>query len=87
MPSFIETPLLEANTSGTNHSVRDTVVGAGLEITPVVEVAEAAWAAVHGKQTHVVVGKTARRVKFMTRWLPGMARRGLARQPGKGGTR
>ena len=83
MPSFIETPLLEANTSGTNHSVRDTVIGAGLEITPVAEVAEAAWAAVHGKQTHVVVGKTARRVKFMTRWLPGLARRGLARQLGK----
>ena len=83
MPSFIDTPLLEENTSGTNHSVRDTVIGAGLEITPVAEVAEAAWAAVHGKQTHVVVGKTARRVKFMTRWLPGMARRGLARQLGK----
>ena len=86
MPSFIDTPLLEANTSGTNHSVRDTVIGAGLEITPVVEVAEAAWAAVHGKQTHVAVGKTARRVKFMTRWLPGLARRGLARQAGQGAT-
>jgi NADP-dependent 3-hydroxy acid dehydrogenase YdfG len=79
MPSFIDTPLLDANTSGTNQSVRDGVIGAGLEITPVEQVAEAAWNAVHGNQTHVVVGKTARRVKFLTRWAPGFARRGLGR--------
>lgn len=80
MPSFIDTPLLEANTSGTNQSVRDGVLESGLEITPVVAVAQAAWDAVHGNQTHVVVGKTAKRLKFLTRWMPGVARRGLGRQ-------
>ena len=80
MPSFIDTPLLEANTSGTNQSVRDGVLESGLEITPVSAVAQAAWDAVHGNQTHVVVGKTAKRLKFLTRWMPGVARRGLGRQ-------
>ena len=80
MPSFIDTPLLEANTSGTNQSVRAGVLASGLEITPVSAVAQAAWDAVHGNQTHVVVGKTAKRVKFLTRWMPGVARRGLGRQ-------
>jgi NADP-dependent 3-hydroxy acid dehydrogenase YdfG len=80
MPSFIDTPLLEANTSGTNQSVRDGVLEAGLEITPVSAVAQAAWDAVHGDQTHVVVGKTAKRLKFLTRWMPNLARRGLGRR-------
>ncbi len=84
MPGFIETPLLTRNATGSNHSMRETVLEAGLELTPVAEVAQAAWAAVHGRQTHVVVGKTARRLKFLTRWLPGVARRGLARQFAKG---
>ena len=80
MPSFIDTPLLEANTSGTNQSVRDGVLEAGLEITPVSAVAQAAWDAVHGNQTHVAVGKTAKRLKFLIRWMPNMARRGLGRR-------
>ncbi len=84
MPSFIDTPLLEENTSGTNQSVRRTVIEAGLEITPVARVAEAAWAAVNGSQTHVMVGKSAKRLGFLVRWLPGIARRGLAREFAKG---
>ena len=77
MPSFIETPLLQATIAGTNHSVRETVVGRGMEITPVEVVAEAAWNAVHGDRLHTVVGKTARRMAFAARWMPGRLRRSL----------
>lgn len=80
MPSFIDTPLLEANRTGTNQSVRESVIEAGLEITPVEEVAKAAWAAIQSRETHIMVGKTARRAKFMARWFPGTLRKGLARQ-------
>lgn len=80
MPSFIDTPILDVNRSGTNRSVRDSVIESGLEITPVEEVARAVWTAAHGRETHVTVGKTARRLKFMTRWMPGLVRKGLARQ-------
>ena len=39
------------------------------------EVAEAAWRAVHEDQMHWPVGKTARRIAFGARWLPGRVRK------------
>ena len=75
MPSFIDTPLLEASTTGSNMSVRQSVTAAGLEITPVEEVARAAWAAVHGDTLHTVVGKTAKKLRFAARWMPGALRK------------
>lgn len=79
MPSFIETPLLDNMGSGSNRNIRERVTEAGLEITPVGEVAQAAWDAVHGTATHTVVGKTAKRLKFMTRWFPGIVRKSMAK--------
>ncbi|MBX9797424.1 SDR family oxidoreductase [Sphingomonas sp.] len=80
MPSFIETPLLDAGVAGTNHNVRETVRAGGMEITPVVDAAEAAWRAVHGDAVHTVVGKTARRMAFAARWMPGGLRKQLRRR-------
>jgi NAD(P)-dependent dehydrogenase (short-subunit alcohol dehydrogenase family) len=39
------------------------------------EVAEAAWQAVHGDRLHHPVGKTARKLHFMSRWSPASVRR------------
>ena len=76
MPSFIETPLLDkVPNHTTNESVRARVVEAGLEITPVREVAQAAWDAVHGDRLHTTVGKTAKRMAFAARWMPGRVRK------------
>lgn len=78
IPGYIDTPLLSvppnAAQSGT---IRDIVLSAGLEFTPVEEVAEAAWhAATDGKPAvHRLVGKTARGMGFMARWAPGALRR------------
>ncbi|WP_431469437.1 SDR family oxidoreductase [Sphingosinithalassobacter sp. LHW66-3] len=70
MPSFIETPLLDQPLANSNRTVRESVTEGGLEITPVAEVAEAAWQAVHGEKLHTIVGKTAQRLRFATRWMP-----------------
>ena len=70
MPSFIDTPLLDATASGSNEQIRDVVRAAGLEFTPVEQVAQAVWDAAHGKRVHTLVGKTARRLSFATRWAP-----------------
>jgi NAD(P)-dependent dehydrogenase (short-subunit alcohol dehydrogenase family) len=75
MPSFIDTPLLDAHAAGSNRQTRDVVRDAGLEFTPVEAVAQTVWDAVHGTQVHNVIGKTARRVKFMSRWFPGVLRK------------
>lgn len=75
MPSFIDTPLLDAVAAGSNLSGREHVQGLGLEFTPVEQVAEAAWAAVHGGKRHVLVGRTAKRLAFVLRWAPGLLNR------------
>ena len=82
MPSFIDTPLLDVTTAGTNRSAREGVQSAGLEFTPVEVVAQAAWDAVHGEALHVPVGKTAKSLAFMARWAPGMLRKRIRRMPG-----
>ena len=77
MPGFIDTPLLAGTVEGSNASVRQSVVDAGLEFTPLPAVAERAWAAVHGDKVHMLVGKTAHRMAFFARWFPGLIRRNM----------
>ena len=87
MPSFIDTPLLDHNPNAkSNEDIRRLVTEAGLEITPVEEVAKAAWDAVHGDRLHTTVGKTAKTLAFGARWMPGKVRkqtRASARPLGK----
>ncbi|WP_174287125.1 SDR family oxidoreductase [Sphingomonas bacterium] len=85
VPSFIETPLLDGVAGGTNRSIREAVVGAGLELTSADTVAEAAWTAAHGKAVHIYVGKTAHRLAFAARWMPGSLRKRMKRGLGSEG--
>ena len=80
MPSFIDTPLLDAVSAGSNEAIRDTVRNAGLEFTPVEQVAQAVWDAAHGERVHTVVGKTAKRLKLATTWAPWLLPKTLARR-------
>lgn len=76
MPSFIETPLLNTVTQDSNRSVRESVRAAGLEITPVEEVAKTVRRMlVARRDVHTRVGKTAHRLWFMARWFPGALRK------------
>jgi NAD(P)-dependent dehydrogenase (short-subunit alcohol dehydrogenase family) len=75
MPGFIDTPLLHVPNAGSNQSARESVVSAGLEFTPVEQVAQAAWDAAHGNKVHTHVGKSAKELAFAVRWLPWMVRR------------
>ena len=75
IPGFIDTPLLQASVDGSNHTIREVVQEAGLELTSAEDVAEAAWTAVHGDALHTYVGKTAFRLKFAARWMPGSLRK------------
>ena len=87
MPGFIDTPLLDHTPNqGSNEAIRGRVQESGLEITPALTVAQAAWDAVHGDKLHTLVGKTARNLAFGARWLPGKVRkqaRGMARPLGQ----
>ena len=86
IPGFIDTPLLRTPSAGSNRQIREVVQEAGLEITPPLAVAQAAWDAVHGERLHTLVGKTAKSLAFGARWLPGKVRkqaRGMARPLGQ----
>ncbi len=75
MPSFIDTPLLaQSSHSHDNRPIRDRVAAAGLEFTPVEDVAETFWRAVHGDKLHNTVGKTAKKIETAARWLPSYIR-------------
>jgi NADP-dependent 3-hydroxy acid dehydrogenase YdfG len=74
MPSFIDTPLLEAVTSGTKRPAHEAVRNANFEITPPERVAEAVWKAVHGRRVHTIVGRTAWQLAFALRWMPFLVR-------------
>lgn len=76
MPSFIDTPLLAGPANAaTNRGKRESVVRAGLEFTPVEQVAQAAWNAVHGTRIHHLVGKTARQMRLAAIFAPGFLRK------------
>ncbi|MES2753450.1 MAG: SDR family oxidoreductase [Pseudomonadota bacterium] len=79
VPGFIDTPLLKQSPHGSNRAIRDLVQEAGLELTSADTVAETAWAAVHGDKLHNYVGKTAFRLAFAARWLPGRLRKQMRR--------
>jgi NAD(P)-dependent dehydrogenase (short-subunit alcohol dehydrogenase family) len=77
-PSFIETPLLDGTGNrNSNEPIRARVRAAGLEITPVEEVAKAVWDAVHGEKLDYFVGQTSKRMAFAKRWMPGKVRKQL----------
>ena len=82
MPGFIDTPLLNRAVPGSNQTSRDRVVAAGLEFTPVEQVAQAVWDAIHGDRLHIPVGVTARRLAFATRWMPGRLRKRFKKATG-----
>lgn len=83
MPGFIDTPLIDMNPNQhSNEDIRSRVLDAGLEITPVTDVADAAWRAVHGRDLHHRVGKSAHRLAFAARWMPGRLR-AMTRSAGK----
>jgi NAD(P)-dependent dehydrogenase (short-subunit alcohol dehydrogenase family) len=84
VPGFIDTPLLDGAVPGSNRSIRESVVSAGLELTGVDAVAQAAWDAVHGDRVLTFVGPTARRLAFAARWMPGSLRRRMRRGFGTG---
>jgi NAD(P)-dependent dehydrogenase (short-subunit alcohol dehydrogenase family) len=82
-PSFIETPLLDGTGNRkSNEQIRERVKAAGLEITPVEEVAKAVWDAVHGDKLDYFVGATAKRMAFAKRWMPGRMRKQLRGRAG-----
>lgn len=81
LPWFIETSLLDKARFSENEDLRVSLREQKMAVYPAETVAEAIWAAVHGKpRLHHLVGAEARRISFLNRLAPAFIRRRLARQ-------
>lgn len=79
-PGFIDTPIIEQTRADSNQSVKETLVDAGVEVSPVSAVPKVVWEAVHGDKLDYTVGKTAGRLLFLKRWMPGRVRKEMRSQ-------
>jgi NAD(P)-dependent dehydrogenase (short-subunit alcohol dehydrogenase family) len=75
MPFFVETPILDCGSSGTNRTIRDAT--AGQPVYTVDEAAETVWQAAHGREREYIVGKAGRQALFAKRFMPGRLRKRL----------
>lgn len=75
MPWFVETPILDSATRGSNVAIRDGI--SDQPVYTVEEAAEVVWKAAHGKDLHYLVGKAAERLRFAARFMPGGVRKRL----------
>ncbi len=79
-PGFIDTPIIGKVNEDSNQTAKETLIESGVEVSSVDIVPEVVWRAVHGDDLHYTVGKMAKRLRFMQRWLPGVVRKEMRKQ-------
>lgn len=79
MPWFIETPILDAGAQGSNVKMSDNIRSQGMDVYPVEDAAQVIWDAAHGNELHYTVGKAAKRMRFVSRFMPNAVRKQLRR--------
>jgi len=79
-PGFIDTPIIEQTSASSNQSVKENLIDAGVEVSPVSAVPQVVWEAVHGDRLDYTVGRSARRLRLLQRFLPGRVRKEMRAQ-------
>lgn len=79
-PGFIDTPIIEQTRPESNQTVKESLLDAGVEVSPVSAVPKVVWDAVHGDKLDYTVGKTAGRLQWMGRFFPGKVRKEMRAQ-------
>lgn len=74
-PGFIDTPIIGQVNADSNQTAKETLTEAGVEISPVEIVPGVVWQAIHGDDLHYTVGKMAKRMRRLQRWMPGLVRK------------
>ena len=74
-PGFIDTAIIGKIQEDSNQTAKEMLIEHGVEVNPVDIVPEVVWRAVHGKNLHYTVGKMAKRLLYMQRWVPGLVRK------------
>lgn len=79
-PGFIDTPIIEQTAKNSNRTVKEDLLAAGVEVSPVSSVPKVVWDAVHGDKLDYTVGKMAGRLLFFSRFLPDRVRKQMRSQ-------
>ena len=77
MPWFVDTPILQAGSQGSNENIADSIKSSGSEVYTVEEAADVIWKSIQGKDLHHLVGKAGKRLQFAARFMPGSVRKQL----------
>ncbi len=77
MPWFVDTPILQAGSQGSNEKIADSIRAGGSEVYTVEEAADVIFNSVASKELHHVVGKAGKRLRFVARFMPGQVRKQL----------
>ena len=77
MPWFVDTPILQAGSQGSNENIADSIKSSGSEVYTVEEAADVIWKSIQGKDLHHLVGKAGKRLRFAARFMPGQVRKQL----------
>ena len=77
MPGFIDTNIIGNVNPGSNMTGKETLLAAGIEVSPVEIIGQAAWDAIHGDKVHTTVNKMAKQLAFSARWFPNRLRKNL----------
>ena len=77
MPWFVDTPILNAGSAGTNAKIADTLKDGGQPVYTAEEAAQVIWDAAHSSELHHIVGKAGKQLRFAVRFMPGSLRKRL----------
>ena len=79
MPWFVETPILDAGAAQSNRTIRDAVKDGSHVVYTVKDAAQVIWDASRGQDLEYIVGDMGKRIRFMTRFFPGLVRKQMKR--------
>jgi len=77
MPWFVDTPILQAGSAGSNVKMSDSIREGGQPVYTVEEAADVIWNSLSSKDLHNLVGKAAKQLRFAARFMPGAVRKQL----------
>lgn len=77
MPWFVDTPILNAGSQGSNENITDSIRASGSEVYTVEEASDVIWRSVQGRDLHWIVGRAGKRLAFAARFMPGSVRKQL----------
>jgi NAD(P)-dependent dehydrogenase (short-subunit alcohol dehydrogenase family) len=77
MPWFVDTPILQAGSQGSNEKIADTIRQSGSEVYTVEEAADVIWNSIGSRTVGHIVGKAGKRLQMIARFMPGAVRKQL----------